>query len=246
MHRDARDKWITGFEALSHAQDQIALKSAVSPLVRALGAERFVFLTVSVDRLDDSLTERQVLVDCDEYWLKSYLERKWFVTDPGLSYARRASSPVGATTIPYETDGQRILRQHDIAYGFRSKLIVPAHLPVAGRVGVLYLGRDDDTWEGEPALVANKLFFRMLAIELLDWFHAQMRRDMTVAIGLTERDTSILNLLRRGFSASHIASELNLSKPTIYSYFRQLNQKFCVNHITRVVEQATHLGLLEH
>ncbi|WP_396334066.1 autoinducer binding domain-containing protein [Burkholderia anthina] len=246
MRTDAQARWIAGFEEISQAQDLVALKAATRALLSGLGVEKFVFLSVSGDGTEGHLADGQILVGCDDRWLKTYLERKWFVTDPGLNYARRNFVPAATTSIPHETDGQRIFRQHDIAYGFRSKLVVPAHLPVLKRFGVLYVGCDADTWEGEPALYANKVLFRMLALELLDWFHNRMRRDVTAALGLTERHTSILNLLRRGYSASHIAHELNLKVPTIYAYYKQLNQKFSVNHITRVVEQAAHLGLLEH
>ncbi|RQZ31586.1 LuxR family transcriptional regulator [Burkholderia sp. Bp9017] len=246
MRTDAQTRWLVGLEEIAQAQDRIALNSLTRALLTPLGVERFVFIHASCEGPEELLLDTQILMGCDERWLKTYRERKWFVTDPGLNYARRNFTPATATTIPHETDGQRIFRQHDIAYGFRSKLVVPAHLPVLKRLGVLYVGSDADTWEGEPDLFANKILFRMLALELLDWFHNQLRRDMTEALGLTERHTSILNLLRRGYSASHIAHELNLKVPTIYAYYKQLNQKFSVNHITRVVEQAAHLGLLEH
>uniref|UniRef100_UPI001FC81A89 response regulator transcription factor n=1 Tax=Burkholderia anthina TaxID=179879 RepID=UPI001FC81A89 len=63
--------------------------------------------------------------------------------------------------------------------------------------------------------------------------------------GLTERETGILRLLRSGCTAHDIARQLCVAVPTVYGYYKRLNEKFSVNHISLTVKRAATLGLLD-
>lgn len=89
------------------------------------------------------------------------------------------------------------------------------------------------------------MLFRLIANELLDWHARQIRRDAARSLALTERETGILRLLRSGYTAHNIAKELSVAVPTVYGYYKRLNEKFSVNHISLTVKRAATLGLLD-
>lgn len=239
-------EWLANVNAISLASNIHELAQTVGGLIRQLGGDRYVFMCVPPQGDMTVPKEDQIVFNCDRAWLLSYLERKWYVNDPGLAYVRRRATPTVSSELPLATEGQRVMREHDRAYGFRSKLVVPAHLPVSGRAAALYIGKDNETCEGEPDLMANRALFRVIASELLEWFDSRMRENAIRTLRLTDREFRILGLLRNEYSADQIASELHLAVPTVYSCYKKLNLKFEVTHIRLAVRQATYLGLLEH
>lgn len=151
MREIGQPDYFAVFDELEHAPDRAALRTIVTRLIRPLGGERFAFLLMPADgaahqRLDDDA----VLTDAAPGWLAGYRERRGFDADPGIAYARRASTPTTAGSIAPQTDGQLALRTHDAAHGFGAKLIVPAHLPTLNLGGVLYVG------SGAPAREADR------------------------------------------------------------------------------------------
>ncbi|QJP71359.1 LuxR family transcriptional regulator [Burkholderia glumae] len=246
MREIGQPDYFAVFDELEHAPDRAALRTIVTRLIRPLGGERFAFLLMPADgaahqRLDDDA----VLTDAAPGWLAGYRERRGFDADPGIAYARRASTPTTAGSIAPQTDGQLALRTHDAAHGFGAKLIVPAHLPTLNLGGVLYVGSGAPAREAEPALHAKRMLFRLIANELLDWHARQIRRDAARSLALTERETGILRLLRSGYTTHNIAKELSVAVPTVYGYYKRLNEKFSVNHISLTVKRAATLGLLD-
>ncbi|WP_186109865.1 autoinducer binding domain-containing protein [Burkholderia gladioli] len=233
------------FDELECAPHREALREIVSRLVRLLGAERFAFLLVPAEGEPPRLGDEEVLTDAAPAWLDSYRARGWFETDPGIAYARRNSAPTGAAAIAPRADGPCALGEHDAAHGFRAKLIAPAHLPTPGLGGVLYVGLDARADEGEAALHGKRILYRLIASELLDWHARQQRSDAARSLALTERETGILRLLRSGCTAHDIAGQLCVAVPTVYGYYKRLNEKFSVNHISLTVKRAATLGLLD-
>ncbi|CAG9264411.1 Transcriptional activator of maltose regulon, MalT [Burkholderia diffusa] len=58
------------------------------------------------------------------------------------------------------------------------------------------------------------------------------------ARGITEVEVAILRLLKVGFTASAIASELEVSAKTVYRHFQRINEKLDVTHIAAAVKIA--------
>ncbi|MEK6424408.1 MAG: autoinducer binding domain-containing protein [Burkholderia gladioli] len=236
--------WVL-FDEFERAPHGEAVRSLASRLVRQLGGERFAFLLVPAEGAPLRAADEAALTDAEPGWLGTYRARRWFDADPGVAYARRTSTPIVATGIAARTEGQHALRAHDAAHGFRAKLIAPAHLPTQGLSGVLYVGIDANPREGEAALHAKRIFYRLLASELLDWLARQMRRNAARSLALTARETQILTLLQDGRTANQVAAQLCVAVPTVYGYYKRLNEKFSVNHISLTVKRAAALGLLD-
>ncbi|SMG61265.1 regulatory protein, luxR family [Paraburkholderia susongensis] len=128
--------------------------------------------------------------------------------------------------------------------GFRSGIVVPAHTSVPQRMGVLYIGSDEIQEIGERRLIANRLYFRALAIELLDWFIGVAKREVREAIDITDMDLRVLSYLKSGFIADDVARELDVSIQTVYGYFRKIKDKIGVSHISEAVKFAEANDLL--
>jgi two-component system response regulator DesR len=68
--------------------------------------------------------------------------------------------------------------------------------------------------------------------------------ERTEALGLTERERSVLELLATGFTNPEIADALHLSKHTIKEHTSAVYRKLEVRNRTEAVQRAQRLGLL--
>ncbi|SIT38746.1 ATP-dependent transcriptional regulator (fragment) [Paraburkholderia ribeironis] len=129
-------------------------------------------------------------------------------------------------------------------YGFRSGYLIPAHTSEHGRIGILYLGSDRPPEEAEPQFHEARPFFRALALELLEWSSGALREEALQTTGLTQDEVQLLGLVKTGFTAAEIATELRVSSMTVYRQFQRINEKLGVGRITRAVKFAEEHGLL--
>ncbi len=120
---------------------------------------------------------------------------------------------------------------------------MPAHSSRDGRIGILYIGSDSPPHQGEAQFTANRLFFRALALELLDWSSQSLKQQILTQHQLSESDVGLIRLVRDGFTAKDIARELSLSTRTVHNRFAKLNEKIGVTHISAVVKFAESYGI---
>nr|WP_223965237.1 LuxR family transcriptional regulator [Burkholderia diffusa] len=226
------------FEDFLSATDELELIPLVKRSVQSRGAEWFVF--VSLNRSDYSATRStyRFLIGCRPEWCQLYNAYRWYLTDPCLEYARLNTAPVLGSELPVHTEGQRRMLEVAAENGFRSIYIVPCHASGRGRIGVLYLGSNAEPSQGEPKFHDGRAYFRSTALELLDWSSRAVRREAMQARGITEVEVAILRLLKVGFTASAIASELEVSAKTVYRHFQRINEKLDVTHIAAAVKIA--------
>ncbi|MBR8043128.1 autoinducer binding domain-containing protein [Burkholderia cenocepacia] len=229
---------------ISRCRTDYALAQTVQAIAAELGGYDYLYIQHRRGCEPDQMNQHQYLIGCDPQWPQVYLDKKWYVNDPDLMWALRESQVTVASNIKAETEGQRNMRRFEQAHGFRSKLIVPVHSPGSKMVGVLYVGTPDVPEIGEPLLLQHRIEWRSLAAELLDWFEHAYRTAETRDIDLTQKEVTILNFLKHDYAAPAIAHELNVSVPTVHSYYKKLNQKFKVQHISLAVKIALHLGIL--
>jgi DNA-binding CsgD family transcriptional regulator len=123
-------------------------------------------------------------------------------------------------------------------YGFRSGIVVPVHTSIADRMGVLYIGSDDVQAVGEKKLTAQRLYFRALAMELLDWSIQMAKREVLDAHGITEMDLRVVGYIKSGFTAEDIAREIDVSVNTVYGNYKRIKDKLGVSHISEAVKFA--------
>jgi DNA-binding NarL/FixJ family response regulator len=70
------------------------------------------------------------------------------------------------------------------------------------------------------------------------------RDDQTPALGLSERERSVLKLIACGSTNPEIAAALHLSKHTVKEYTSAVYRKLDVRNRTEAVQRAQRLGLL--
>jgi DNA-binding CsgD family transcriptional regulator len=231
------------FERIQSASDEVALLPLIKEAAAAWHAEWFVFASLHpVDQSVERSTHR-FLIGCRPEWCQLYNANRWYLTDPCLHYARCNTLPVQGSHLPLHTAGQRKMIEVAADYGFRSAYIVPAHASDKGRIGVLYLGSSEAVSIGEPKLREGRAFFRLLALELLDWSCRSYREEVLTDCGLTERELLIAAYVKDGFNADQIARELNVSATTVYRLFSHINRKTGAANIFAAVRFAEENGL---
>lgn len=232
------------FEELLVAKDDSELADCVSSIVTALGGESYVFVSLHPGVSMASRGTHRFLIGCRPEWCQMYNANKWYMTDPFLEYARSNTAPIVGSQISLETQGQREMLMAASENGFRSGIVVPVHTSIAERMGVLYIGSDDIQEVGEKKLTAQRLYFRALAMELLDWSVRTARSEVMEAHAITELDLSVVGYLKSGFTAEDIARELGVSVQTIYGLYKKIKDKVGVSHISEAVKFAESNDLL--
>jgi DNA-binding CsgD family transcriptional regulator len=151
---------------------------------------------------------------------------------------------VCGSQIEASTQGQKDMLASAHENGFRSGFVVPVHTSDKGRIGVLYLGSEKSEAEGEQIFTANRMYFRSLAMELLDWSTRAAKSEVLLSHSITSKDLQVVSLLKNGFTAEDIAREMDVSVQTIYGNYKKIKDKVGVSHISEVVKFAEVNGLL--
>ncbi|WP_455289936.1 autoinducer binding domain-containing protein [Cupriavidus necator] len=232
------------FYDLLNAESELELMPVVKRAVASYGAEWFVFVSLHPTDHSASRSTYRFLIGCRPEWCQLYNANRWYMTDPCLEYARVNTAPVLGSDLPVQTSGQKYMLEVAATNGFRSIYIVPAHANGKGRIGVLYLGSDLPRNKGEPIFHQGRSYFRLLALELLDWSTRAVRAEAMRATGLMEDETRVMSLVKRGFIAAAIAEELGVSVVTIYRKFQRINEKIGVTRISEAIKFAEEHELL--
>ncbi len=226
------------FEGIINATDEFELVPRVKEAINSRGAEWFVFVSLHPSDQSMNRSTHRFLIGCQPEWCQLYNANRWYLTDPCLDYARSNTLPILGSDLPVHTPGQKKMLEAGAENGFRSAFVVPAHASGKGRIGVLYLGSSDETSVGESKLREGRSFFRLLALELLDWSSSAVREEAIGKCGLTEQDVSLVSYVRSGFKANEIADELKVSPTTVYRQFQNINRKIGVSNIFAAVKFA--------
>jgi DNA-binding CsgD family transcriptional regulator len=226
------------FEKLMAAEDDSELAECVRSLVIALGGESYVFVSLHPGDTTANRATHRFLIGCRPEWCQMYNANKWYMTDPFLEYARSNTEPITGSGIVTKTQGQRDMLTAACNNGFRSGIVVPAHTSDTERMGVLYIGSDDSEAVGEKRLTTQRLYFRALAQELLDWSTRRTKREVLAAHAITEKDLRVVGYVKDGFTAEDIAREMDVSVQTVYGNYKRIKDKLGVSHISEAVKFA--------
>lgn len=127
--------------------------------------------------------------------------------------------------------------------GMGSWIVAPAHQPNAPRFGALYAANNRlPADHGEEPLRHNRLLFKLLAGELLEWYANQEKLFALKNSGLTLVELQILNAVARDLTHASIADSLNLS---LYSLRRQHIHSIIVKLKTKTIYEAARLASLQ-
>ena len=234
----------TLFDQVKSAEDESDVAYCVRAIVSTLGAESYVFVSMNPAESPESRSSHRFLIGCRPEWCQLYNANKWFMTDPFLDYSVSNTEPILGSQVEVTTQGQKdmLIAAHE--HGFRSGFVVPVHASDKGRIGVLYLGSDRSEAEGEKILSASRIYFRALALELLDWSIRVAKREIMESRSITGKDLQVVSYLKDGFTAEDIAREMDVSVQTIYGNYKKIKDKVGASHISEVVRFAEVNGLL--
>jgi DNA-binding CsgD family transcriptional regulator len=225
------------------AADEVEALRLLEEAAHHLGADVAAF--GSFVRDDGSHESYRFLLACDPVWCHEYERHGWYSNDPWLAYALQHSEPVRSHEIPVATAQQRRVVGLAAEYGFASAVVVPA--PLSGglsRLGVLCLGSrhagyfDDD---GYPLL---KVAARSLAMELNEWWIAQVKGELILSARISADDLELLRHERRNESTKQIAAVLGTSANSVNSRFQRLNEKLGVPNRHAAAVLAAEYGLI--
>jgi DNA-binding CsgD family transcriptional regulator len=221
-------------------------KESTAKIVRALGAQAFVYASFLPACNEYSIQSRHYLIGCRTEWCAIYTERYWAMNDPFLEYARTHSTPVLRSQIKLRTAGQVAMLQMSEEYGFRSGLVIPTHTSMSAtkRMGLLYIGSDLPEMVGEQLLLKSKILFCSLGQALLFWSTEKLKQQAIRKYSLEEEELEMLQLFREGKRAAEIAAHLDIKVSAAYKKLSVVSEKFNVTKFDRAVAVAESAGLL--
>lgn len=227
--------WIRGYETETEVLD------ASRQIIVYLGFQTFVFGALS---RSGEREHYRYLLGCDPQWCFLYNENKWYAIDPYIDYALKHTSPALASQIPVTTAGQVRLLAAAAEHGFRSGMVVPAHSPASTRIGVLYLGTNDDEERVRQSYGRHRNLMRAFGLELLEWWDAWLRTTTLSELDLDEIDLELLQKAQERATAEDAARELGLTLSRVKARYNRLISKLNVSNKREAAEKAMLLGLI--
>jgi len=233
---------------LSMCATEGALLSKVRTIIAGLGGMQFTYQWIRFDGANPATgdsVETRYLVGCRPAWTQQYIARLWYMNDPYVTYARANVAPALASHVNVHRVDHWLVTEARM-HGFASGIVAPAHIHGHGLVGLLHVSNSIRAPAGEGVLWDNRVLFRAISSELLDWRVSQVRQNALAKYELSEQETQILRMLRDGASASHVADQLGMSKHTVYkTIYQRITRKTGATRITDAVEKAAAHGLLD-
>lgn len=229
--------------SIAEQSDEGQVLLILGEAVRAMGGESAVFC--SFVREDESTESYRFLVACDPVWCSVYQLQNWFAHDPALVYAASRSEPIRLSDIRITTKGQREMLDSAAEHGFSSGAVFPA--PSGGgvsRMGVLTVGSKDPRYLAGEDFNAARLYGRLLAMELNDWWIRKIREHIIATSNLTPEDIALLSFEKRGLKSKEIAKELSTSPSSIDSRFQRVNAKLNANSRAESAKIASENGVI--
>lgn len=228
---------------IAGASDEAEAVELLGLAAQRLGADGACF--VSFIRDDDMQSSFRYLVACDPSWMTEYVQQRWFMDDPWLAYAINATEPVLASQLQARGPPQQAMLSTAAEAGFRSAIIAPSPSAAGeSRVGVLYLGSNNiGHFEGEGYAIV-RLFARLLAVELHEWWMHRIRDELMVQARITDSDLALLRHELAGHGSKAIAAALGTEAKTIDCRFQRLNMKLGAANRRAAVRLARLYGLI--
>lgn len=243
----AVDDFADAIDLIRNSTSESEIIGIAAACIRALGAESFVYTSFLGDHVDPVRESRRYFIGCSPAWCQIYNMRKWFENDPFVHYAKQHNAaPITGSAITLQSAGQHEMLEMAAKYGFKSGMVIPAHTGNIRHMGMLYVGSSEDRETGEPRLLRNRVFFRSLAGEMLDWWIARVRTEAIAQYKLDMRELAVLRLNHEGLKVKEIAYEMDVAVTVVYALIRKLKAKFNVAEISDATRIANVRGILNY
>ena len=228
---------------IAAASSQSAALDLLRQGTQALGAECSALFNFARDHRD--ISSCRVMLACDPAWGRGYLDGGLIAQDPWLRYAERHTEPIRINQTAVSSPDPTPRLGLAASGGFVSAVLVPAHSALGrSRVSLLCLGSSTPGYFDDHGFDDLRFGARSLALELHEWWIAQMRRELVARVRLTEEDLALLNHQYRGHGSKQIADDLKVSVCSINSRFQRLNLKLGVSNRRQAAQLAADSGLI--
>ena len=228
---------------ISTAVSEDSVRLLTRSVIRHTGAEHFIFTTLRIDQSGMHCRAHHNFDDCSLQWRAIYEERKWYMNDPLIEYAKSHSEPTLNSNIVPVTRGQVDMLKAAALHGFRSGMVVPAHSILGSHecLGILLIGSSS---EMEQHFLSNRITLRALAMELMDWWKNHFRDCAVRKLKLRVPDLTILEHLRNGKTVAEISAIMEIPPSTLYHQLAILKDKLHAAKNRDAVRHAKEQGLL--
>jgi hypothetical protein len=233
---------------LANAPDETALIDQMMSIVRPLGADS-AFFVLSEQAPDGQQHSHRILTGTNTEAIQTYVAKKWYATDPFLMHASRSHQPFFSSDVGLLENlsgSWRDMGEASRARGLGSWIVMPAHHPGAQRFGALYAANDRlPADSGEEPLRHNRLIFKLLAGELLDWYANQEKAFSLKNSGLTTLELKVLNAIARDERLESIAESIGMSLHVLRRrHIHSINAKLKTKTILEAARLASEQGIL--
>ncbi|KLD78886.1 hypothetical protein FZ025_17165 [Xanthomonas hyacinthi] len=234
---------IRSIEQISSCGSEFDLHLLLRAIFAEVGVDSYFFTTIFNPEEGGSNSSVRFLIGCHPRLIQLYQDRKWFMNDPVVEYAKSNTAPMSMESLSYASTGQRELRDAIRAFGYHGGVIIPVHTGSTKRGGLLCLWACKDKDVGD--LMDSRVILRSMAMELLEWWVRNLKQEAIIRFKLTDREIKIMRLTRRGYDASNIATEIGVSTKVIYAKTKSIRDKLNAENLRKALNLIDAYGLLD-
>jgi len=230
--------------AAADSEDRVRLMTRT--VIRKAGAEHFIYSTFRVSKAGHGFGSHHYFEDCRAEWRSIYEQRKWYMIDPLIEYAKLHTEPALSSKIVPVTRGQSDMMAAAACHGFRSGIIIPTHSRFGSHdcLGTLFIGSSSEPSNMEQHFLSNRIAFRALAMELMEWWKNHFRQLAIQKFKINEFELHMLEHLSNGKAVAEIAAITETRPSTLYHRLAILKDKLGADNTGDTVEKAKAHGLL--
>ncbi|WP_131799878.1 LuxR C-terminal-related transcriptional regulator [Paraburkholderia ginsengiterrae] len=237
---------LNGLDAIRATRSEPTLACLATAVLsrRNLAPVKYIFASYQLSGREQGISWCYFMSEGCFSLLQQFVQRRWYMNDVFLEYARAHSAPSFSDQIEIRSAGQRQAFEAFAAAGFAAGVVWPARTAGESFVAYLLVAGTGDA-DGRLQLMKKRHAFRVLAAELVEWRAEARARSATDEYRLTPRDLEVLRMLNRGMAAAPIAEALALSANQVHRrIYPELVQKLRVRHISAAAAAARNLGVL--
>jgi len=236
----------TIIQNIAAADSEDTVRRMTRSVVRHAGAENFIYSTCRLNKSGHGVGSHHYFDDCRSEWRSIYEQRRWYMNDPLIEYAKLHTEPALSSKIVPITRGQSDMMEAAACHGFRSGIIIPAHSRFGSHdcLGLLFIGSSSEPASMEQHFLKHRIALRALAMELMEWWKNHFRRVAMHKFKISEFELHMLEYLSGGRTVAEIAAIMETRPSTLYHRLANLKDKLGADKTGETVQKAKAHGLL--
>jgi len=231
---------------IATADSESTVRMMTRSVITRVGAESFIYSTLRVNQSGQEFRAHHYFEDCRSEWRSIYEDRRWYMNDPLIEYAKLHTEPAVCSKIVPITRGQTDMLEAAARHGFRSGIVVPAHSRLGAQqcLGVLFIGSSGEPANRETLFLSHRIVLRALAMELMEWWKNHFKKLAIQKFKIKQLEIQMLEHLSNGRSVAEISAILDMKPSTLYHQLAILKDKLSAGKTNDAVLSAKAHGLL--